>query len=253
MPEPCVCSTSRVHQKLVCCSCICHSLEAHLCILPLILDLLWRELFSDFPSFISLLLSRARPYWIMSFPLFSPFFTPSVVLLPFLPYHSTIPAVVLFDPWLLGLFGPTACSSLNDSIWLLDLYSCYFGLSQPITLLVRAFLSHFSLLEHPWPICFPWASSLAHFLTLHSHELLLILLGFPGPTTLFFAHGLSTNPLLSYFITSGLLRLILTFLHLIMPMSLLFLSLDSFRPICFSQDPFIYFMGLSSIVLAIRV
>ena len=39
--------------KLVCCSCICHGLEAHLCILLLILDLLWRELFSDLPFFIA--------------------------------------------------------------------------------------------------------------------------------------------------------------------------------------------------------
>ena len=107
-------------------------------------------------------------------------------------------------------------------------------------------LSHFSLLEYPWPICFPWAS-LAHFLVLHSHEFLLTLLGFPGPITLFFilgAHGLSANPLLSYFIISGLFRPILTFLHLIIPMSLLLLSLGSFRPICFHQGPFIYFMGL---------
>uniref|UniRef100_A0A7N2MPL9 Disease resistance R13L4/SHOC-2-like LRR domain-containing protein n=1 Tax=Quercus lobata TaxID=97700 RepID=A0A7N2MPL9_QUELO len=34
---------------------------AHLCILPLILDLLWRELFSDLSFFVGLLLSRARP------------------------------------------------------------------------------------------------------------------------------------------------------------------------------------------------
>ena len=107
-------------------------------------------------------------------------------------------------------------------------------------------LSNFFLLEHPWPICFPWVS-LAHFLTLHSHGLLLSLFDFPGLITLFFilgAHGLSTNPLLSYFITSGLLWPILTFLHLIMPMGLLILSLGSFWPICFPQGPFIYFMGL---------
>ena len=108
-----------------------------------------------------------------------------------------------------------------------------------------ALLSHFFLLEHPWPICFPWVSS-AHFLILHTHGLLLTLLGFPDPITLSFlgAHEFSINPLLSYFITSSLLRPILTFLHLIIPMGLLLLSLGSFRPICFSQGPFIYFMGL---------
>ena len=223
-----------VRQKLVRYSCVCHGLEVHLCILPLILNLLWRELFSNFPFFIGLLLSRAGPCLIMGFPLFSPFFTPSVILLPFLPYHPTIPTVVLFGMCLLASFGPAACSSLNDSICSLDLYSYYFGLSWPITLLVGSF-SHFFLLGHPWPICFPWAS-LAHFLILHSPELSLTLLGFPSPITVFFilgAHVLSINPLLSYFITSGLLWLIFTFLHHIMPMGLLFLSLGSFWPICF--------------------
>ena len=59
---------------------------------------------SDFLFFIGLLLLRAGPYLIVGFPLFSQFFAPSITLLPFLPYHSVIPAVVLFDPCLLGLF-----------------------------------------------------------------------------------------------------------------------------------------------------
>ena len=49
------------------------------------------------------------------------------------------------------------------------------------------------------PVCFPWAS-LALFLTLHSHGLLLNSLGFPGPITLSLilgVHGLAINPLLS--------------------------------------------------------
>ena len=107
-------------------------------------------------------------------------------------------------------------------------------------------LSHFFLLEHPWLICFPWAS-LAHFLILHTHKLLLTPLGFPSPITLFLilgAHGLPINPLLSYFITSGLLWPILTLLLHIMPMSFLLPFLGSFRPICFPQVPFMYFMGL---------
>ena len=111
---------------------------------------------------------------------------------------------------------------------------------------LRAPLSHFFLLEHSWPICFPWAS-LAHFLILYSHELLLTLLGFPSLITLSLilgAHGLSVNPLLSYFITLGLPWPILAFLHHIMPMGLLFPSLGSSKPICFSQGPFLYFMGL---------
>ena len=125
-----------------------------------------------------------------------------------------------------------------------------------ILMLIWAFLTHYIaygllcplpfLFGHPWPICFPWAS-LAHFLILHSHKLLLTLLGFSGPIILSFilgAHRLSINPLFSYFIPLSLLWAILTFLHHIIPMGLLLLSLGSFRPICFSHDPFIYFMGL---------
>ena len=125
-----------------------------------------------------------------------------------------------------------------------------------IFMLLWAFLTHYItcgllcpisfLFGNPWPICFPWASS-AHFLILHSHGLLLTLLGFLNPITLSFilgTHGLSINLLVSYFITSGLLRPILTFLYHIMPIGLLLPSLGSFRPICFPQGPFIYFMDL---------
>jgi len=93
-----------VRQKLVHLSCVHHGLEVHLCILPLILDLLWRELFYDFPFFIGLLLLKAEPCLIVSFSLFTPLFAPSVILLPFLPGHSVIPVVVLFNPCLLDLF-----------------------------------------------------------------------------------------------------------------------------------------------------
>ena len=60
-------------------------------------------------------------------------------------------------------------------------------------------LYHLFFLRHPWPICFPW-TSLAIFLILRSHKLLLTPLGFPNPITLFFIlgdHGLFINPLLS--------------------------------------------------------
>ena len=143
---------------------------------------------------------------------------------------------------LLGLLHVLLSIGYNDPVWSLDLYSCYFELSSPITLLVGSF----------GPFLSPWASS-AHLLILHSYRLLLTLLGFPDPIIVSFileAHGLSINPLLSYFITSGLLWPILTFLHHIIPMSLLLLSLGSFRPICFPQGLFIYFIGLWSIFLS---
>ena len=64
----------------------------------------------------------------------------------FLPFHYVIPAVMLFDPNLLDLFGSADYSSLNDSIWSFRL--C-------ITLLVGFFV----------PFIFSWAS-LAHLLSL---------------------------------------------------------------------------------------
>ena len=54
-------------------------------------------------------------------------------------------------------------------------------------------------LEHPWPTCFLWIS-LALLLTLHSHELLLTSLGFPGLITLFSSLGFMGLPLTPYFL-----------------------------------------------------
>ena len=154
-----------------------------------------------------------------------------------------------------GPFGSATYSSINDSIRsLVFILMLLWTFLDPLHCL-WALLSHFFLLEHPWPICFPWVFS-AHFLSLHTHRLLLTLLGFPDPITLFFilrAHGFSINPLLSYLITLGLLRPILTFLHHIMPMSLLSLSGGSFRPVYFPQGPLIYFIGLWTIVPTIQL
>ena len=69
-------------------------------------------------------------------------------------YYSAISAVILFDLSMLGLFGLAAYSSLNDSIWSLDSYSCYFDIFF-ITLLVGSFV----------PFISSWAS-LAHLLFL---------------------------------------------------------------------------------------
>ena len=104
---------------------------------------------------------------------------------------------MLFDPSLLGLFGPVSYSSLSDSIWSLDSYSRYFGLLYYIACgflypiyFFLGILGPFAFLEHPWPF----------FLILRSHGLLLISLGFTSPITVSFilgVHGLSINPLLS--------------------------------------------------------
>ena len=74
---------------------------------------------------------------------------------------------------------------------------------------------------------------------MHSHRLLLTLLGFPSSITISFTfgvHRLSLNPLLNYFIILGLPRPILVF---ILPMGLLLLSLGFFRSACFIRCPFI--------------
>ena len=178
MLGPCAWSTSCVRWKLVYCSYVCLGLKAHTCILLLILDLLWHELFSDFPFFIGLFLSRVRLCLIVGFHLFSPSSAPSVVLLPFLPYHSTIPVVVLFNLCLLGLLAILLLMTQYGH-WIYT--HATLGFLNPLQCLWVP-LSHFFLLEHLWPICFPWVS-LTHFLTLHSHRILLTLLDFLGPIT----------------------------------------------------------------------
>ena len=139
----------------------------------------------------------------------------------FLPYHSAIPAVMLFDP----------------SLLLILLSMTQYGHLGFVLHCLWALLSHLFPLGHPWSICFLWAS-LALFLTLRSYGFLLIPLGFLGPITLSFilgAHELAINPLLS------LLALLQACCD---PFSLFYLtycswvcyfslSLRSFRPVCF--------------------
>ena len=146
----------------------------------------------------------------------------------FLSFHSAISIMMLFDPSLLGLFGSVAYSSLNDSIW-------SFGLR--ITLLVGSFVPFISF----------WAS-LTHLLSLDflgPFPNFTFLLAFTNSFELSWPNYLIFHPWgswachqpLIFFacITSGLLWPILTFLYHILSMGLLllFLSLDSFRPLCF--------------------
>lgn len=159
----------------------------------------------------------------------------------FLPYHSTIPAVMLFDPSLLGFFGLAAYSSLNDSIW-------SFGLC--ITLLMGSFVSFIS----------SWAS-LAHLLSLgflgHFSNSVFSW-AFTNSFGLPWSNYLILHPWgswarhqpLTFFacITSGLLWPILASLHHILPMGLLLLSLRaplgllaSSRPICLFYRPMIHY------------
>ena len=117
------------------------------------------------------------------------FFSPPFFSYLILPYHSIIPATKLFVSILLGLFKPAVYSSPNCPI-------------RPLVFLLhhwRASVSHLFSLGRLGPVCFP-CTSLAFFLTLHSHGHLVTLLGFPSPITISFilrAHRLAINPLLS--------------------------------------------------------
>ena len=120
----------------------------------------------------------------------------------------------------------------------------------------------FFSLGHPWPVCFLWTSS-SFLLTLHSHRLLLISLGFPGTITSFSSLGFMSLPLTPYFFClhyfwacSGPFSL---FLHHKLPMGMLFLSfrasLSPFtfsRPICLFHEPVIHHschLGLTTLPL----
>ena len=112
------------------------------------------------------------------------------VVLHFLMHYFAIPAMMLFDPSLLGLFESAAYSSLDDSIWSLGLLLHAYGLLCPIYFFLGV-LGPFTFLRHPLP-----------FLILQTHGLLLTPLSFPGSITLSFilgAHKLAINPLLSLF------------------------------------------------------
>ena len=167
-----------------------------------------------------------------------------------MPCYFVIPAVVLFDSCLLGLFWAYCMLFFHlitmtqhchqgyiHATWVSLTHFIAYGLPWPISSLL-GILGPLSFIGHPWPI-----------LTMHSHRFLLTLLGFPSSITISFTfgvHRLSLNPLLTYFITLGLPRPILTF---ILPMGLLLLSLSSFRSACFFQCPFIILQASNPSIL----
>ena len=94
-------------------------------------------------------------------------------------------------------------------------------------------------LGYPWPIFLPWAS-LAFFLTLYSHGLLLTSLGFLSPITSYSSLGFMGLPSIPYSLCLHCFELVTTrscfFSHHTLPTCLLFaISLfpGSFEPICF--------------------
>ena len=229
-----------VYLKFVCCSCVRRGLEACLHISSSLLGFLWHEPFSGLSFFRAYSLQELGFCLIVGFSFFSPFSYSFLQSLHFLSYCSAIPAMVLFDLNLLGLFELVAYSSLNDSVQSFGLLG-YVACGLLCTIFLLGILDPFTFLEHPRP-----------FLVFCSRVLLLTPLGFTGPITLSFIlgpYGFSINLLLSFtFITSGLLWPIFTFLHHILPMSLLLLSFRdplgpsaSSRPICLFHGPAIHY------------
>jgi len=118
----------------------------------------------------------------MSLSFFNPILTLFVGRLTPLPCHFVVSTMLSFDLCLLGLFW--ACRTLSFCLVLVAQYyhwACthaVFGLPSPISSLwgflgpfiLLGILGPFHFLGHPWPI-----------LILHSHGLLLSLLGFLGP------------------------------------------------------------------------
>ena len=134
--------------KFACCSCVHYGQEACLHILPSILDFLWRELFSDFPSFYGLLPLGLHFVWLWAFLHLARSFTLFCSLaFPAVSFYYSYCDVIWPKPT--GPFGFSAYSSLNDSVWSLGFLLHYF----------RAPVSYLFPPGHPWPIYFPWASS----------------------------------------------------------------------------------------------
>ena len=139
-------------------------------------------------------------------------------------------------------------SWLNVVIW--PLYYIARGLFCPIYFLL-GILDLFAFLGLPWPFCFPWAS-LAIFSNSAFSWAFINSFGLPWPNYLiiYLWGSWACHQPLTFFtcITSGLLWPILTFLHHILPMDLLLLSLRAplgtfafLRPICICYGPMIHY------------
>ena len=155
-----------------------------------------------------------------------------------LPCHPVIPAMLLFNLCLLGFFWASCMLSFN-----LILVAQHYHWASTHAVLVflgpfhcsQASLAHFILLGILGPFHLLGHPQLIPIL--HSHRLLLSLLGFPAQITISFTfgvYGLFHQPLIYLILLSELLQPILTcFLFLIMPIGLPLLSLGSFGPAYF--------------------
>ena len=110
--EPCVCSTSVYVQNLTVAFAVVWRLLCTFC---------HPSLTSYNVSCLLIFLYGLLPLWGLAlfdsgFFFLQPTFLLLSAVLHFLLHYSAIPAVILFDPSLLGLFRSVAYSSLNDSV-----------------------------------------------------------------------------------------------------------------------------------------
>ena len=142
-----------VWPKLVRYSCICRGLEARLCILPLILNPLWRGLLSDFSFLMACFFQRVGPCLIIGYP----FFFKSILCFSRNPaaifYHTTL----LFLSWCYLTYAYWASLGLLLILLLMTQYGHWFythatlGFSWPISLLIGSFvpfISSWAFLTH---------------------------------------------------------------------------------------------------------
>ena len=192
----------------------------------------------------------------MGFSFSNSFFTPFVSLLAFLSFHSVIPTVLLFDSCLLGLFWaycmfslyliPMAWyyhwASIHAVLGLLGPFHRFWGFLSPFISL--GILGPFHFLGNPRPIP-----------VLHSHGLLLSLLGFPNLNYhILYFWGLWAFPPTPYSLNSLLWAslahtCLLSISH--NTMSLLFLSLDSFEALLLFLRPIIHYSCHSDLMVFI--
>ena len=161
-------------------------------------------------------------------------------------------ALYSFRPisWLPSFPVILLCHSCHNDSILLGLFGL--ALLGPLVFLFMGYCVPFALfsLGHPWPVllplgflilftnsAFPWA--ITNFIGLPWPNYFILILG---------VHGLAINPLLSLFaLLLGLQWPILTFLHHILPMGMLFLSFraslspfTSSGPTCLFYEPMIH-------------
>ena len=169
-------SSFHMRPKSACCSLVCRSLEAYLHSLSFVIwPFMWAVFWFPAPL---------KGWYLFVTGLYTSF-DPFLDCPHFLPYYSVISAVITQSCW----------ASLGLPFILFPS-----GLTWPLVfLLVGSCVPFCFSLGHPWPIYFLWTFS-SLLLTLHSHELLLASLGFPGPITSFSFLGFMGLPLTPYFL-----------------------------------------------------